>query len=85
MSNNAPDYKDNLVFPPIGSQDDLNTPQQHSTEVLLASLDECDRLLSQLERLKDLLSCAAEIIEPFKFETPETLKLMLEIELELSK
>lgn len=51
MSNNAPDYEDNLVFPPqeIKSQDDLNQPEKHSTEVLVTAIEKCKKLEKQLK------------------------------------
>ena len=79
------DYKENLAFPPIGSQDELPEAGRN-TEVLLATIDECSKLRSQVECLKDLLSCALTVIlEPMEYKTPEMLKLALEIKLELQK
>ena len=47
MSNNAPDYENDLVFPPK-SADDLNK-QERQSEVLVAALDKCERLEKQLK------------------------------------
>jgi phosphosulfolactate phosphohydrolase-like enzyme len=87
MSNNAPDYEDNLAFPPqeIKSQDEL-LEAGRQTEVLLTTIDECSKLLNQVERLKDIIYCVlTDIIEPMEYKTPEILKLALEIKLELEK
>ena len=47
MSNNAPNYKDNLVFEPK-SADDLNK-QERQSDVLIKALDKCERLEKQLK------------------------------------
>lgn len=47
MSNNAPDYVDNLVFPPK-SADDLNE-QKRQSEVLISALEKCQKLEKQLK------------------------------------
>lgn len=49
MSNNAPDYKDNLVFPPqeVKSQDDVKQDGRQS-EVLIKALEKCEKLEKQL-------------------------------------
>jgi hypothetical protein len=79
------DYKENLAFPPIGSQDELPEAGRQ-TEVLLATIDECSKLLNQVERLKDIIYCVlTDIIEPMEHKTPEMLKLALEIKLELER
>ena len=50
------DHHENLAFPPIGSQDDLNE-QGRQSEVLIAALEKCEKLEKQLkiavEALKD--------------------------------
>lgn len=45
MSNNAPDYENDLVFPPqeIKSQDDLNK-QGRESDVLISAIERCERL-----------------------------------------
>jgi hypothetical protein len=50
MSNNAPDYEDNLVFPPqeIKSQDDLNA-QGRQSDVLIKAIEKCEKLEKQLK------------------------------------
>ena len=50
MSNNAPDYENDLVFPPK-SADDLNK-QERQSEVLVAALDKCEKLEKQLKIAK---------------------------------
>ena len=51
MSNNAPDYKDNLVFPPqdIKSQDDIKHQDTRSSDVLIEAIEKCEKLEKQLE------------------------------------
>ena len=53
MSNNAPDYKDNLIFEPktIGSQDELPT-QGRKSDVLIQALEKCEKLEKQLKIAK---------------------------------
>ena len=54
MSNNAPDYKNNLAFPPqeIKSQDDLNT-QGRTSDVLISVIDKCTKLEKDYDLLWD--------------------------------
>jgi hypothetical protein len=47
MSNNTPDYVDNLVFAPT-SADDLNE-QKRQSEVLISALEKCEKLEKQLK------------------------------------
>ena len=47
----------------IKSQDDLNETDQHSTDVLIAALEKCEKLELQVEALKDDLSLAIEALE----------------------
>lgn len=47
MSNNAPNYKDNLVFEPK-SADDLNK-QERQSDVLISAIEKCEMLEKQLE------------------------------------
>lgn len=42
------DYKENLVFPPIGSQDDLNE-QGRQSDVLIKAIEKCEKLEKQLK------------------------------------
>ncbi len=42
------DYKENLAFPPIGSQDDLNE-QGRDSEVLIKAIEKCEKLEKQLD------------------------------------
>ena len=50
MSNNAPDYENDLVFPPqeIKSQDYLTTAGSRQSDVLIKALDKCEKLRTQL-------------------------------------
>lgn len=45
------DYKENLAFPPIGSQDDLNE-QGRDSEVLIKAIEKCEKLEKQLKIAK---------------------------------
>ena len=58
MSNNAPDYEDNLVFPPqeIKSQHELSE-QGRQSEVLIKAIEKCEKLEKQL---KIALNCINE-------------------------
>lgn len=50
MSNNTPDYENNLAFPPqeIKSADDLNE-QKRQSEVLIAALEKCEKVEKKLK------------------------------------
>jgi hypothetical protein len=56
MSNNAPDYKDNLVFPPqeIKSQDDIKREGRQS-EVLIKALEKCEKLEEEIKRYQSAI------------------------------
>lgn len=60
MSNNAPDYEDNLVFPPqeVKSQDDIKRQDTRSSDVLIKTLEKC-------EKLEEQLSIAVEALEKY--------------------
>ena len=47
MSNNTPDYDNNLAFEPK-SADDLNK-QERQSEVLISTIEKCERLEKKLE------------------------------------
>lgn len=47
MSNNAPDYENNLAFEPK-SADDLNK-QERQSEVLISTIEKCEMLEKQIE------------------------------------
>ena len=57
MSNNAPDYQDNLVFPPqeIKSQDDIKHQDTRSSDVLLKAVEKCEKLEIQLGIVIEIL------------------------------
>ena len=57
MSNNAPDYEDNLVFPPqeIKSQDDIRKPEQRKSDVLISAIEKCQKLEIQLGIVIEIL------------------------------
>ena len=50
MSNNAPDYENDLVFPPqeIKSQHELSE-QGRQSEVLIKAIEKCEKLEKQLK------------------------------------
>lgn len=53
MSNNAPDYENDLVFPPqeIKSQDDLSE-QGRQSDVLIKAIEKCEKLEKENQQLK---------------------------------
>ena len=57
MSNNAPDYQDNLVFPPqeIKSQDDIKHQDTRSSDVLIKAVEKCEKLEIQLGIIIEIL------------------------------
>ena len=57
MSNNAPDYEDNLVFPPqeIKSQDDIKHQDTRSSDVLIKAVEKCEKLEIQLGIIIEIL------------------------------
>lgn len=65
MSNNAPDYEDNLVFPPqeIKSQDDLNQDDRIGrTMTLLKAIEQLEKTEAELERVEIQLGIVIEIL-----------------------
>ena len=50
MSNNAPDYENDLVFEPK-SADDLNK-QGRQSDVIIATIEKCEKLEKQLKIAK---------------------------------
>lgn len=57
MSNNAPDYENNLAFPPqeIKSQDDIKHQDTRSSDVLIKAVEKCEKLEKQLKIAVDTL------------------------------
>lgn len=57
MSNNAPDYEDNLVFPPqeVKSQDNLTTSGSRQSDVLIEAIEKCEKLEKQLGIIIEIL------------------------------
>ena len=47
MSNNSPDYENNLIFEPK-SADDLNK-QERQSDVLISAIERCEKLEKQLK------------------------------------
>ena len=56
MSTNSPYYEDNLVFPPqeIKSQHELSE-QGRQSEVLVAAIEKCEKLRTQLNIVLNIL------------------------------
>jgi hypothetical protein len=56
MSNNAPDYENDLVFPPqeIKSQHELSEKGRQS-DVLIKAIEKCEKLEKQLKIAIDIL------------------------------
>lgn len=66
MSNNTPDYKDNLVFEPkqmdieeciakIGSQDELTVAGGRQSDVLIQAIEKCEKLEKENKQLTQFL------------------------------
>ena len=57
MSNNAPDYENDLVFPPqeIKSQDDIKHQDTRSSDVLIKAVEKCEKLEIQLGIVIEIL------------------------------
>ena len=57
MSNKAPDYHDNLVFPPqeVKSQDDIKHQDTRSSDVLIEAVEKCEKLEIQLGIVIEIL------------------------------
>ena len=53
MSNNTPDYENNLAFAPT-SADDLNK-QERQSDVLISAIERCERLEAENKELKTRL------------------------------
>lgn len=60
MSNNAPDYENDLVFPPqeIKSQHELSE-QGRQSEVLIKAIEKCERLEKQLKIAVETITALA--------------------------
>lgn len=56
MSNNEPDYEDNLVFPPqeIKSQHELSE-QGRQSEVLIKAIEKCEKLEQEIKRYQSAI------------------------------
>lgn len=58
MSNNAPDYENNLLFEPK-SADDLNK-QERQSDVLISTIEKCEMLEKQLKIAVEALEVYAD-------------------------
>ena len=69
MSNNAPDYEDNLVFPPqeIKSQDDIKHQETRSSDVLLEAIEKCEKLETENQQLKEILYKCREKLDELDY------------------
>ena len=67
MSNNAPDYENDLVFPSqeIKSQDEL-AERGRKSDVLIAALEKCEKLEKKNHWLKALLKECRPYVEAVK-------------------
>jgi hypothetical protein len=66
MSNNAPDYENDLVFPPqeIKSQDDLNRDDGAGrTMTLLRVIEQLEKTEVELEKVEKKLKIAVDMLE----------------------
>jgi hypothetical protein len=83
MSNNAPDYEDNLVFPPqeIKSQDDIKHQDTRSSDVLIKAVEKCEKLEKQLGIAVKKLQIARDLLSsgrPFPYLALEHIEYALE-------
>lgn len=76
MSNNAPDYEDNLVFPPqeIKSQDDIKHQDARSSDVLIKAVEKCEKLEQKIKGYKQVLAC----IDSERLPTMESINWVFE-------
>lgn len=70
MSNNAPDYENNLAFAPK-SADDLNE-QGRTSDVIVSALEKCETLEVENKRL-------TEKVEGLETELHEVLSILLRV------
>ena len=70
MSNNAPDYENDLVFPPqeIKSQDDIKHQDTRSSDVLIKAIEKCEKLEKQLKIAIEALDSLRGICFPERAE-----------------
>lgn len=58
MSNNSPDYENDLVFPPK-SADDLNE-QRRESDVLVTAIEKCEKLEQEVKQLREVIRLARD-------------------------
>lgn len=81
MSNNAPDYENDLVFPPqeIKSQHELSE-QGRQSEVLIKAIEKCEKLEKELIRVVSILClCDGKIDGYYEQTSKEVEKYLAEI------
>lgn len=82
MSNNAPDYENDLVFPPqeIKSQDDVKHQDTRSSDVLIKAVETCQKLEKELIRVVSLLClCDGKIDGYYEQTNKDVEKYLTEI------
>jgi hypothetical protein len=65
MSNNAPDYEDNLVFPPqeVKSQDVLTSSGTRQSDVLIEAIEKADRCFKDAAEANEKLLKIKRILQ----------------------
>ena len=79
MSNNAPDYENDLVFPPqeIKSQHELSE-QGRQSDVLIAAIERCERLEKQLKIAESWFREIGNSVDTY-FEKDRPLEFTLDV------
>ena len=76
-NNNAPDYENDLVFPPK-SADDLNE-QGRQSEVLVAAIEKCEKLEKQLKIAESWLREIGNSVDTYFEKDNRPLDLTLDV------
>lgn len=77
MSNNAPDYENNLVFSPK-SADDLNK-QGRQSDVLVSAIEKCEKLEKQLKIAESWLKEIGNSVDTYFEEDNRPLEFTLDV------
>ena len=94
MSNNEPDYKDNLYFAPTGDMSKLNecNDGKRGSDVLVTTLEKCQRIVrenvelkSKLEHAEKMRDLSAEYIDRLDKELENTLSRAIRAENKISR
>ena len=80
MSNNAPDYEYNLVFPPqeIKSQHELSE-QGRQSEVLISAIERCEKLEKQLKIAESWLREIGNSVDTYLEKDNRPLEFTLDV------